>query len=125
LFFISLEVSGSATEETSHQCISRVKDGHYYGKANENEKWYQLVNGRRDHLSLGIDLDVVLAIQGWFMWWCSRMNMQMFAMRSVMPSGGLKCLSSDIGLRLFFDNACSRVFVSYQSGLHFQTPYTQ
>jgi hypothetical protein len=42
-------VSGSATEEASHPCISHVKDDHYSGKANGSEKWCQLVNGRRDH----------------------------------------------------------------------------
>ena len=49
MFFISLEVSGSASEEASHPCISHVKDAQYSGKANDSEKWYQLVNGRRDH----------------------------------------------------------------------------
>ena len=124
-------MSSSASEEASHPCISHVKDGHYSDKANDSEKWCQLVNGRRDQhfklakFSVGIELDCAGGPRGLSMWRYSRVNVQMFALRSVMPSGWLKCLSTDIGLRLFFDNACSKVFVSYQSGLHFQTPYTQ
>jgi hypothetical protein len=45
----------------------------------------------------GTDLDYAGGLRGLFMWWCSRINVQMFAMRSVSHQGSLNtCLLTSV-----------------------------